>query len=458
MNKLTLPTSVRFQTALGDTIVLDGLIGGRGPEASAFLVAGGPSLRNVDLSQLQRRGVFSLAINNAWALFRPSAWIFSDSPGSFVEQGWFDPGIMKFAPVQQNEGRICRSINGEIRELDWRAWHMPNTWFYPRNANFNHETFLSEPTINWGQEEDSPDSLGLKGGRTTMLAALRLLILLGFNRINLLGVDFRMSDGSNNYAFEQARTAAAVRGNNQSYELQIKRLEALRPKFEAVGVEVYNCNPDSHLKVFPFRSYEEALDVASSDCGTPIETAGRYDRNVKPVSRAGRRAHELKKYRYLARNNPSYGASCHGRDAIDLIMKWQPKRVLDCGCGRNGFKDLMKPHGVEVVGVDNAFPEADVSAPIYALPFQDGSFDTVTAFDVLEHVLPEDVDVSLAEMARVAKGGKFCLSIAYTPSKTLVGGENLHPTVRNETWWLRRLRPFVRTLDKAGRYIHGSFK
>ncbi|WP_377643686.1 class I SAM-dependent methyltransferase [Oryzobacter terrae] len=49
-----------------------------------------------------------------------------------------------------------------------------------------------------------------------------------------------------------------------------------------------------------------------------------------------------------------------------------------------------------------------------ALPFADGAFDVVSAFDVIEHCDPEDV--ALAEVRRVLRpGGRFLMSVpAYT--------------------------------------------
>lgn len=450
---------VRFYTAMGDSIVLNGCMAGKGPETSAFLVASGPSLRKVDLRQLEQRGIFSMAINNAWSMFRPTAWTFSDSVGSFIEQGWFDPGIMKFVPAPQKEGRIVRKVEGEFKELDWRAWQMPNCWFYNRDSQFDHKTFLTSTTVNWGQDDGKEDALGLKGGRSTLLAGFRLLTVLGFTRIYLLGVDFEMGGENGNYAFEQERTPQSIKGNNQTYEILHRRFDALKPELERFGIKVYNCNPDSKLKTFEFLDYNEAVQQATENClASGIDTSGRYDRSIKPVTRSGRRQHELKKYKKLAAQDPKYGATNHGAAAVPLIKSWAPKRVLDCGCGRNLLVQELRLAGIEALGVDFAFPEADFQAPLHALPFRDGAFDVITAFDVLEHVLPEDVELVLDEFRRVATKGKFCFSICYRPSRKTVDGENLHPTVREESWWIRRIQRVARTIDSTGRYLHGDFK
>ncbi|HYD00137.1 MAG TPA: class I SAM-dependent methyltransferase [Phycisphaerales bacterium] len=184
-----------------------------------------------------------------------------------------------------------------------------------------------------------------------------------------------------------------------------------------------------------------------------------------------RRERERAKYLALASAPGStYGSTNHGRHAVPLIarLKPPPRLVVDFGCGRNDFIRQLRRLGVEGLGVDFAFSEADVLAPLHATGLQNGVADVVTSFDALEHLLPEDVDPALAEMRCVARpGALFVISVATRPSRIKVDGEGLHPTVRPLAWWLDRLGR-VGTVTRGGgaareggaeeRYIVGRFK
>lgn len=171
---------------------------------------------------------------------------------------------------------------------------------------------------------------------------------------------------------------------------------------------------------------------------------------------------EVAKYQGIYRSPEkfaTYGHSNHGRGAARLIEKWKPASIVDVGCGWNEFAAQMKAVLPEarVIGVDFACPGADVTAPLTALPFADKEFDTLTAFDVLEHLLPAEVDAALLEMARVSH--RFALSISYVASVNKWEGQTLHPTVRSEQWWITRLmRAGAGQISKHGRYIVGSWR
>ena len=153
-----------------------------------------------------------------------------------------------------------------------------------------------------------------------------------------------------------------------------------------------------------------------------------------------RRARERAKYLHLAETSQSYGASNHGKAATDWVLAARPGYVADFGCGRNQFVRTLRDHGVRGVGIDLAFPEADIRAPVHAVPLPDSCADVTTSFDVLEHLLEDEVPEALAEMRRIARpGGRFVLTVSDRPSKILALGENLHPTVQPESWWLERI-------------------
>lgn len=91
----------------------------------------------------------------------------------------------------------------------------------------------------------------------------------------------------------------------------------------------------------------------------------------------------------------------------------QPERVLDVGSADGPSVGWMRgPHQRVAIDVDPRGLQVGggVCASALALPFKDGAFDVVGAFDVLEHCEPESV--ALAELARVlAPGGRLLLSV-----------------------------------------------
>jgi len=174
-----------------------------------------------------------------------------------------------------------------------------------------------------------------------------------------------------------------------------------------------------------------------------------------------RRAHERAKYLALAsRQGSTYGSTNHGRHAVPLIQRWRPRLVVDFGCGRNEFIGSLRRLGFDGLGIDFAFPEADIALPMHETGLLDGVADVVTSFDALEHLLTRDVNPVLDEMRRVARPrGWFCLSICTRPSRITVNGENLHPTVRPLAWWVERIRRVgvVNQTRAEGRYVTGRF-
>jgi SAM-dependent methyltransferase len=169
-----------------------------------------------------------------------------------------------------------------------------------------------------------------------------------------------------------------------------------------------------------------------------------------------RRVREREKYLALTKS-PSYGATNHGRDAFPLVLRNSPRFVVDLGCGRNDFIRGLRRRGVDGLGIDFAFEEADILAAMHRVPVASGVADVVTSFDALEHLLTEDVPLVLDEMRRVARpGGRFVLSIARRPSRITVNGEGLHSTLRPLSWWLREIARVGKVLSSRP-FIEGSF-
>ncbi len=271
-NRAPSRNGLRLYTADFDSISLGGFYKGR----SAFLVLSGPSLNDIDLSQLNRRGIVTMGVNNSWTIHRPTLWTCVDDPGRFIDTGWKDPGVLKFVPVC-HWGRKLRiqATDGTMRDSAYRVAQMPSVLFFRRSNHFDHERFLTGDTVPWGNDPKSTDSLGIKGKRSVMLVALRLLHHLGFRTVYLLGCDFHMA-ADHKYAFDETREAAAIRHNNVLYDSLSRRFEALLPHFEKHRFRVVNCSPGSGLGVFERMTYEDAIAAASAECSKSITTQGWY--------------------------------------------------------------------------------------------------------------------------------------------------------------------------------------
>jgi ubiquinone/menaquinone biosynthesis C-methylase UbiE len=113
----------------------------------------------------------------------------------------------------------------------------------------------------------------------------------------------------------------------------------------------------------------------------------------------------------------AYGLHLMHSTAYEEAARLVPTgRVLDLGCNNGYGSYKLSQHGHEVIGVDvSAEALADAkrrfSAPNLefqqvsgqALPFDSGSFDLITSFQVIEHIV--DMGPYLAEIHRVLKPG-----------------------------------------------------
>jgi SAM-dependent methyltransferase len=115
---------------------------------------------------------------------------------------------------------------------------------------------------------------------------------------------------------------------------------------------------------------------------------------------------------------------------------------LDVGCGRGEMvREAMQLGFAPVCGVEVVPNLVDGRRVIYAeghaLPFLDRSWDVVTLFDVVEHLLPGDDEAVCRELVRVAR--RHILITANNHESTLPDGTVLHINRRPYAEWERLL-------------------
>ncbi len=110
-------------------------------------------------------------------------------------------------------------------------------------------------------------------------------------------------------------------------------------------------------------------------------------------------AYEFRHYLHLDRWQSYYYQ-------LQTVFDLGRSSVLEVGVGDKVLAEYLKNNtNIKYTGVDVAEDlHPDVVASVEKLPFPDGSFDLVCAFEVLEHLPFEAFVPALLEMSRVGKG------------------------------------------------------
>ena len=119
------------------------------------------------------------------------------------------------------------------------------------------------------------------------------------------------------------------------------------------------------------------------------------------------------------------GRMWRGNSRIPLPI--QSGRALDLGCGNGKTVSTLLDGGLDVTGIDFSskavescrsifgdkaeFIESDISD----LPFDDSSFDYVTAVHILEHIDEEGMHQASDEIRRVLKPGGYLFIRSFAP-------------------------------------------
>lgn len=148
-------------------------------------------------------------------------------------------------------------------------------------------------------------------------------------------------------------------------------------------------------------------------------------------------------------SDPAYATWSPGLRSVGRVLEYcenfgiHQVAVLGCGSGRAALTLARLRYRVELFDLTDRglLPEARLlpfkQGTLWRLPYEDRAWPLVYCADVLEHLPPEKVDESLAEIARVT-GAWALLQISCRESKKL-DGVPLHLTVKKPRWWLERI-------------------
>lgn len=230
-----------------------------------FLICGGPSLAFADLSVLDKRGIVTMTINNAWAVYRPNMAVMNDMPHRFLDTGWLDPGVMKFTPVCRSKNRIGTNDEQGLRTLTTRVSGCPSVWYFVRSAK-DTDRFWQSPYAQWNCSKT----------KSTMMTSFWLSKYLGFERIYLIGADFHAT-ANKRYGFAEKIDTTRAKQNNRIFQAMNRRIPKLLAEPDAP--EIVCCTPGSRItEAIPRMDLVEAVERESSYCERKVSTFGMYTR------------------------------------------------------------------------------------------------------------------------------------------------------------------------------------
>jgi hypothetical protein len=262
------------------------------------------------------------------------------------------------------------------------------------------------------------------GGGTIGTTAIALAAMLGYRHQCLLGLDSSFANGKT-HACDQAQN-----GSGSTLPVYVEDRE-------------YTTTPAMAKQVEQFRWWVIRLTEKIPDLDLRLFGEGLlYDYILTGQNRpAATRESEAHKYA-LMYDDPNYGMSEDRKKAVAAILESVSRdSLLDVGTGRGETIQMARAAGVRLVrGTETVHDLCDrdvVFALLPNLPHLTNSYDTVTSFEVLEHLLPQDVIPALQELARVARLDVI-VSVCTVPD--IRGGADLHPSARSQEAWLEAMR------------------
>ena len=210
---------------------------------TAILVGASPSLNEENIELLNKRGVLSVAMNNAAMHFQPTLWCSGDAPHCYDPQILMDPRIIKFAPFVH--------FNTKLDDGSF-YFKCPNIHFFYQKLNvFWADFFDVRKEVPWYHN--------------TFFTSINLLYNLGIRRIVLAGSDFGAGVDKELYAHPTVLSDKERNWNTLLYDYIVDEMKALKSIFDDNGLEILDASRYSRLSPeYTKISFEEGIELCLS--------------------------------------------------------------------------------------------------------------------------------------------------------------------------------------------------
>lgn len=261
---------------------------------------------------------------------------------------------------------------------------------------------------------DEPLYIG--GGGTIGLTSLASAIALGYRSVMLLGFD-------SSYSGSKLHVAPQPQNVENLLEVWVEERK-------------YNTTHAMAGQTMDFFPFYNAIRRIYPEFAIHLVGDGLFYDFVTTNNNPSTRESELAKYA-AAYQEEDYGMTLERLEGLDkLISQLYGESYLDVSTGRGETMELARKHGFKQVDgtetVEGLLNEHVIRGILPNLDIPDKSYDVVSLIEVIEHLVPEDVEPTLRELTRIAK---YHILISAAIAECWIGGVNLHPSAMALEKW-----------------------
>jgi hypothetical protein len=196
-----------------------------------FIVGGGPSVKNVDLSLLKNKKII---VTNQAAEILPEATALY-----WVDDSWAATNhkLIESSPIKL---RFTAKKFYSPKYESCKIYGYGNCQVLHQTGDFGIDTHQSKYKVR---------------GNNSGAQAIHLAFNAGAREIILIGYDMHLTKGKANFHDKHVSIAT----NKIYQELFIPSITSMAPIIKQCGVSVINVNPDSSLRCFPFADLKDLV-------------------------------------------------------------------------------------------------------------------------------------------------------------------------------------------------------